>query len=46
MFAGAFNAILRDALFGLAMLILLAIPLASYSNAANQSAENDGLQKK
>lgn len=46
MFAGAFNAILRDALFGLAMLILLAIPLASYSNVADQSVENDGLQKK
>ncbi|WMW79792.1 O-antigen ligase family protein [Undibacterium cyanobacteriorum] len=30
MFAGAFNAILRDALFGLAMLILLAIPMASF----------------
>ncbi len=29
MFAGAFNAILRDALFGLAMMILLTIPLAS-----------------
>lgn len=29
MFAGAFNAILRDALFGLAMMILLAIPLAN-----------------
>ena len=27
-FSGAFNAVLRDALFGLAMMIMLAIPLA------------------
>lgn len=36
MFAGAFNAILRDALFGLAMMILLAIPLAADDRSQTQ----------